>query len=470
MTRVVEISAEAVAGVRRDLAAVCVPVDEDWRELRSRARELGVATSAFDDVLTVRDRLGTLVLPVIDTHLERARALEDLRYGPIGGPIPVLDLEPAPFPQPFTQTPFGDGSTTLTWEPTRLGEIEADQQQAEEAHGIGEWFSDRWDDLSASVSDGVDWVADRAADAWDEVTEAGAAISDWWDRATADVGAWIDQNLDGVRDFIGRHVGVFRLLADALRVVGKILIITGAALTLVLGAVGGLVGFGAGTLLGGVGGVPAGLAGAGVGAAFGLKILGAGFTAYSLGALLDVAADWGEGTIDGQELVQRGALELGIAVTSLLGIGVIGKIIQKGIKHLPASWRGRIDDRLAERSAASRPSPRTFTSPDALVGPLANHIESVMPGRITGVNTHVPMRNGLTREVDIEVGDIIIQVKDQKARNLQRQIEQTVATTGRPTVGYAPGMPHGAWLQSARDGVPIARDPQELIAMIEELS
>ena len=52
MTRVVEISAEAVAGVRRDLAAVCVPVDEDWRELRSRARELGVATSAFDDVLS----------------------------------------------------------------------------------------------------------------------------------------------------------------------------------------------------------------------------------------------------------------------------------------------------------------------------------------------------------------------------------------------------------------------------------
>ena len=89
--RVVEISAEAVAGVRTDVAAVRDAVDEDWAALRARALALGVRTAGFDDVLGARDRLGSHVLPVVDRHLNRARALEQLRYGPVGGPIPVLD-------------------------------------------------------------------------------------------------------------------------------------------------------------------------------------------------------------------------------------------------------------------------------------------------------------------------------------------------------------------------------------------
>ena len=59
-----------------------------------------------------------------------------------------------------------------------------------------------------------------------------------------------------------------------------------------------------------------------------------------------MAADWGEGKIDGQDLVKRGSLELGLAVTSLIGVGVVGKILQKAITHLPASWRRPVDDFL----------------------------------------------------------------------------------------------------------------------------
>jgi hypothetical protein len=230
--------------------------------------------------------------------------------------------------------------------------------------------------------------------------------------------------------------------------------------------IGGVLGFG-------VGAVPGGGAGAVAGAAFGLKIVGVGFTLVSVGDFLDVVADWGEGKMDGQDLVKQGSLELAFAITSLIGIGIVGKIVQKTVKHLPASWRKKIDDWLTELSGRNQTSPavpRTFSSPDPLVGDLATDIERALTGRISGVNTHVPMSNGLTREVDIEIGDIVIQVKDGNARGLQKQIELTRATTGRPTIGYASGMPHGAWLQAAREGVPIARTEDELIQMIKELS
>ncbi|TQL02662.1 hypothetical protein [Cellulomonas sp. SLBN-39] len=357
MTRVVEVSAEAVAGVRGDVAAVRDTVDADWASLRSRALALGVPTSGFDDVLGAGDRLGTHVLPVVETHLDRARALEDLRYGgALGRPLPVLDVDPAPVALPFGTAPFDDGGTTLTWAATSPGDIAADEQAAADSRGIGDWFSDRWDDVSGAVADGADWVADTAGQAWQTVTEAGAAIGDWWETTTADLGSWIDENLANVRELVGRHVAGFRFLADALQIVGWVLVAVGAVLTVVLGVVGALGGFAAGTLLGGVAGVPGGVAGAAAGATFGLKILGVGFTLVSVGDFLDVVADWGEGTIDGQDLVRLGTLELGLAATSLLGVGVVGKILQKAVKHLPASWRRRLDDWLSSRGGAPHQS------------------------------------------------------------------------------------------------------------------
>ncbi|SFJ64234.1 hypothetical protein [Cellulomonas sp. KH9] len=368
MTRVVEISADAVAGVCGDVVAVRDSLDADWASLRTRALALGVRTSGFDDVLGAGDRLGSHVLPVVDRHLNRARALEQLRYGPVGGPIPVLDVDPAPLALPFTATPLDDGGTTLTWAATSQAEVEADEQQAQESRGIGGWFADRWDDASDAVADGTDWVAEKAGQAWEAVTDAGAAIGDWWERTTADLGAWIDTHLDGVREFIGRHVAVFRFLADALRIVGWILVVVGAVLAVALAVIGAMGGTAAGAIFGfGVGAVPGGAAGAVAGLTFGLKILGVGFTLVSVGDFLDVAADWGEGKIDGQELVKRGSIELGLAVTSLIGVGVVGKILQKALTHLPASWRRRIDDWLTPadgRTPAGKPS--AWVGPDGL--------------------------------------------------------------------------------------------------------
>lgn len=350
MTRLVEISPEEVSGVRGDLVSTRRALDDGLGPLRRRASWLGVPTGGFDEALGVADRLGTSVIPVVDTHLRRAEDLARLRYrGSMGQCLPVVDADPPPpsAATTFTQSPVPGGGTVLSWTAGDAVEQEQDAVATRESRGITGWLGNRWDDISGAVSDGADWVSDRASDAWDAVTDAGAAIGDWWQSATADLGSWIDQHGAGVREFIGRHVGVFRFLASACRVVGWVVVVVGAVLTVGLAIIGAMGGAAIGAVFGfGVGAVPGGAAGAAAGAAFGLKVLGAGFALVAVGDFIDVAADWGEGTIDGQQLVQRGALELGLAVTSLIGAGAIGKGLQKLVRHLPTSWRARFDELL----------------------------------------------------------------------------------------------------------------------------
>lgn len=187
---------------------------------------------------------------------------------------------------------------------------------------------------------------------------AGVSIGQWWQDTTADLGAWIDENFAGVRAFLGRHVAVLRLLADVCQVIGKVVVALGAVATVALTVIGASGGAVAGAIFGaGVGSAPGGGAGAVAGLTMGLKVLGAGFTIWSVGDFLDVLADWGEGSIDGQDLVQQGSVELVLAATSLLGAGVIGKVLQKTWTRLPASVRGRVDDALERLFRSRRPLP-----------------------------------------------------------------------------------------------------------------
>jgi RHS repeat-associated protein len=111
-----------------------------------------------------------------------------------------------------------------------------------------------------------------------------------------------------------------------------------------------------------------------------------------------------------------------------------------------------------------------YTSPDPHVADAANAIDNAMPGRVVGINNQVPMTNGLQREVDVDLGNMYVQVKSGNARGLIGQIQRTEATTGVRTIGYAPNMPEAAWESAARAGIPIARNLQELTAMVKELS
>jgi hypothetical protein len=109
-----------------------------------------------------------------------------------------------------------------------------------------------------------------------------------------------------------------------------------------------------------------------------------------------------------------------------------------------------------------------FTSADAHVAGAANAIEAALPGRVVGVNGQRLMSNGLSREVDIDLGNILVQVKSGNARGLTGQIQRTEASTGVRTIGYAPHISDAAWGNAARQGIPILRSPDELLAYIRE--
>jgi hypothetical protein len=111
---------------------------------------------------------------------------------------------------------------------------------------------------------------------------------------------------------------------------------------------------------------------------------------------------------------------------------------------------------------------RVFASADAHVADAANAIEAALPGRVVGVNGQRAMGGGLTREVDIDLGSLLVQVKSGNARGLTGQIGKTQSTTGVPTVGYAPGISDAAWRNAASQGIPILRSPGELLAYVRE--
>lgn len=78
----------------------------------------------------------------------------------------------------------------------------------------------------------------------------------------------------------------------------------------------------------------------------------------------------------------------------------------------------------------------------------------------------VTMRDGLQREVDIELDTVVIQVKEGRARGLIGQIQRTIATTGRDAVGFAPDMLRGSITEAARQGVRIFQNVADLIDIL----
>jgi RHS repeat-associated protein len=111
---------------------------------------------------------------------------------------------------------------------------------------------------------------------------------------------------------------------------------------------------------------------------------------------------------------------------------------------------------------------RIFQSPEPYTAEPANAIEKTFPGRIVGVNENVQFVTGKGfREVDINLGDIIIQVKSgTQSGSVTAQVVKTRATTGKIVIGYAPDITEMAWGNAARNGIPIARSIDELIVAI----
>ncbi|SEH89549.1 MULTISPECIES: hypothetical protein [unclassified Leifsonia] len=153
--------------------------------------------------------------------------------------------------------------------------------------------------------------------------------------------------------------------------------------------------------------------------------------------------------------------------------GALGKPVTIGTAGKATSVLNGIKNHLGEGtpvvSKDFTPTTKIFTSSDPHVAEAAGAIEKAMPGAVKNVNGDVHMMDGLSREVDIDLGSLFVQVKSGNARGLTGQIQKTVGSTGRTTVGYAPDMPTGAWESAARQGIPIARTPDELVAIVKEL-
>jgi RHS repeat-associated protein len=84
---------------------------------------------------------------------------------------------------------------------------------------------------------------------------------------------------------------------------------------------------------------------------------------------------------------------------------------------------------------------RTFTSPDKYVGETANAIEAKYPGKVVGVNKVVKDSSGrILTDYDIELDNVIIQVKSGTAKGLTTQLGNTANTTDKTVIGYTPDL------------------------------
>lgn len=207
------------------------------------------------------------------------------------------------------------------------------------------------------------------------------------------------------------------------------------------------------------------------GGTFGAALWGVGIAAYIAGHGHAVAAlirDPRKAIADYLSHASPGSVALDaleLALT-LFPAGVGGRAGQLARRAMTPE----LERQIAARAAARAVRPVVFRSADPHVGALANQIERALPGRVVDVNNLVPMANGLKREIDIDLGNIVVQVKSGNARKLTGQLLKTAATTGRTTIGYAPDIGDAAWRNAAGQGVIIARNPTELIAIIKEIS
>ena len=114
------------------------------------------------------------------------------------------------------------------------------------------------------------------------------------------------------------------------------------------------------------------------------------------------------------------------------------------------------------------PMPRVWTSKDPLVGELATRLDADLPGVVKGVNVRVATHYGSGREIDINLGDFIIEVKSGLARKLVPQLEAIQETTGRTPIAYAPNLPYGARREVLIAGFAVARNYEELMQILGE--
>ena len=113
-----------------------------------------------------------------------------------------------------------------------------------------------------------------------------------------------------------------------------------------------------------------------------------------------------------------------------------------------------------------KPGPVTIMSNGRYVGETVIAIEERFPGRVVAVNRDMfkPDGSNLT-DADIELDNIIIQVKSGSGKKLTDQIKRTATGTKKTVIGYVPDLnPSSALVKGVKaKGFEIFTKPEELM-------
>ncbi|RLV48941.1 hypothetical protein D9V37_10125 [Nocardioides mangrovicus] len=151
--------------------------------------------------------------------------------------------------------------------------------------------------------------------------------------------------------------------------------------------------------------------------------------------------------------VGRGTEALAELVFGAKGATKVGKVVREAVTSRRAATVAHV-----------------WSSQDPHVGDLANWLDSTRPGTVKHVNNWIPMHDGTLREVDIDLGSTVIQVKSGNARRLLAQMSRTRDSSGRHVLAYAPSLPDGAYAHALRNGFAVARTKQDLLNLIKEFA
>lgn len=112
---------------------------------------------------------------------------------------------------------------------------------------------------------------------------------------------------------------------------------------------------------------------------------------------------------------------------------------------------------------------RIFTSKDPLVGELATQIEKEVPGKVIAVNKKVYRNDGsVLTDLDIELDNIVIQVKSGGGKKLTQQLIASEESTGKTAIGYVPKVKPSVLKEANEKGFKVFTNIEDLIEYINE--
>ena len=270
---------------------------------------------------------------------------------------PHLDTAHGAFSQ--VATALGGFADALQGAQGRMAGVRADAEQtfsqlraaqADQDQPRVERLQDTFDGqvtTATGLRDGVVAAAQQAAQA---IRAAGrtspTAGQSWLAGRWEDFQRWGSDRLADLKGFIAEHAEVFRFIADALRVVGMVLVGVGVVVAAV-SFVAGFFSLGTGWL----GEIPAG------------TLIATGMALWGVGDALDTTVDWAEGKISGTELLLSAGTSIALALGGAAVVKLGGKIFRKLAPELYerlAKWIDKVLGRI--------PDP-------AVRGPLGRHFE-----------------------------------------------------------------------------------------------